>query len=840
MTDRLYIEEKLMDMLPSERPSFTFQANDFFDISTREASKSNKFRLPKTRGNIENLEMSESVNSATTKPYRKLKCTYIKNGIEIVPEGYAIIEQSDDYYNVTIYSGNINFFSAIEGKYLNDLPLSTWNHLWDLTSIAGFKAATSGLVYPIVAYTDDPAYIGSATNDVDVRRLLPMFFCHTLLRLIVSEAGFTLPSGSFFDTNPFFQKLLLQVGNEKWNTSGMILRAQNTIYQSFTTTGDYLRFDDDSSGSASDFTGNFDIGNTWDNFFGTYKTHFEVQANPFTEGGFDLRLVNVRLTMSTGGSANGCKWILYARVVDAGNNLLRTIRLKEFHVTTPNTSIHEIINVSVPSSQISAGEYVNFAITMHDYTPNADDPRWSFQPGGFVEAEYLSEAPISFGGAVDVALNMPHMTQKDFIKGLVQLMGISFSPDQDGVNLGHKTLVQMALDTAIAPDITEYIDAEDLKNAPVSYRLGKYGQKNWMKYKEDDGNLPGYGDYYFIVFDQTLDKEVTLFTLPFGATMGLTFNTNINIPFIKRWDDDGKLKIKTTPRILLYDDRDIYTDDVNLTDGTSSVLLTSANPIPYAHFIDEAATVNLGFHNSLIKDWYQPLVVMLENAKKITVKGMLPGTFIENMDQLVPVYVKPLHEFFYMNKIVNWDEVGKHGIELIRITGVNGYASVVPRPELIVENEFNSATPWTLVDNTSSGAMAMTGGHIVVTMPAYAPSTAFAIDEWFEQDISGLVPGYSYKLQLMTGNIDPYFNQLRVGPGTPHVELNIGFETPIEFTMPAPLQSNYLYEFIIVPTSASPPDSTLFIQVSVSHDPADAAFSGGEQLKLQWASLKKI
>lgn len=839
MTSRLYINEKLMDMLPSERPSWTFQVNDLHDISTREASKSNKFRLPKTRTNIENLEMSESVNSTSRIPYQKSPCKYVSEGIERI--GYAIIEQSDDYFNVTIYSGNYNFFNAIEGKKLRDLPLSTWNHLWDLTTIASYKSATSGVVYPIVAYTEDTAYINSSSNDVDVRRLLPMFFVHTLIRLIIQEAGFTLPSGSFFDTNPFVQKLLLSVGCDRWDMAGLILRAENTITQSNTTTGDIIRFDDDSSGSASAFTGNFDIGNNWDNFFGTYKTAFFVPANPYNTGGFQLRYKNVRFTLNTGASATGCIWSVRCLVVDASNNPIRTIQLKDYRITTPYTSINVVDDFIVPSDKISAGEYVKLFVLQHDYTPSTPDPSWFLASGTLIEAEYLSDAPISFGGPVDVATNMPDMTQKDFMKGIAQLMGICLSPDSEGVEFGHKPLLQVALDTAIAKDITEYIDAEDLKNAPVNYRFGKYGQKNWMKYKEDDGVIKGFGDYYFSVFDEVLEKEVTLFTLPFGATQSMTFNTSLDIPKIKRWDDDGNLKINTTPRILFYDDRDIYTDSVNLTDGTSSVLLTNSNPIPYAHFINANAAVNLAFHNSIIKDWYQPLVVMLENAKKITVRSMLPATFIENMDQLVPVYVKPLHEFFYMNKISGWDGTAKETLELIRITGVNGYADVVSRPELILENEFNGTSPWTLVDNSGSGALGITGGEMVLTMPAY-PGAGFGltIDEWYEQDISGLVPGDPYKLRIMTGNIDPYFNTLRVGPGTPHITIEIGFETPTTFVLPSPLQSNYLYEFIINPTSSSPPDSTVYFELKVTHDAADPAFSGGEKLHIQWVSLMKI
>ena len=93
--------------------TYTLQVNDIGDVATRQASYISGIKLPKTPNNTQILQGLGLVGDTSRLPYQKPTCQVIDDGFALIPNGWAVIKNTNDYYNLSIYNGIINFFKAI-------------------------------------------------------------------------------------------------------------------------------------------------------------------------------------------------------------------------------------------------------------------------------------------------------------------------------------------------------------------------------------------------------------------------------------------------------------------------------------------------------------------------------------------------------------------------------------------------------------------------------------------------------------------------------------------------------------------------------------------------------
>jgi hypothetical protein len=134
-------------------------------------------------------------------PYQKPICQVVDDGFALVPNGWAVIKNTDaDYYNIAIYNGIFNFFKAIENKTLGlDLDLSEINHQKTVQNVL------SSFTNPNYRYLIGD-YNGKTHYDVDNKILIdylpPSANGKYLWNKIFSTFGFTY-SGSIFNLPEF-------------------------------------------------------------------------------------------------------------------------------------------------------------------------------------------------------------------------------------------------------------------------------------------------------------------------------------------------------------------------------------------------------------------------------------------------------------------------------------------------------------------------------------------------------------------------------------------------------------------------------------------------------------
>jgi len=123
---QLYINDQLVDLNDDSPVALTFQINNLAEVQNQQGNTSNQFKLPLTQRNRQVLGFPDDIAFTTNAPYQQYQAKLIQDGLEIIPYGIAelnSIEQNNA--NITVLSGNVDFFDAIDGK-LYDMGDSTW------------------------------------------------------------------------------------------------------------------------------------------------------------------------------------------------------------------------------------------------------------------------------------------------------------------------------------------------------------------------------------------------------------------------------------------------------------------------------------------------------------------------------------------------------------------------------------------------------------------------------------------------------------------------------------------------------------------------------------------
>src|SRR5476651_1090256 len=153
---QLYINDQLTDLSDDNPIALTFQINNLADVKNQQGNTSNQFKLPLTQRNRQLLGFPDDLAFTTILPYRKYQAKIIQDGLEIIPYGIAELNNIEqDMANITILSGNVDFFDAIDGNIYDmgdsasqwsDYGLSMvwkpYDHVWNIDNVANSQTKT--------------------------------------------------------------------------------------------------------------------------------------------------------------------------------------------------------------------------------------------------------------------------------------------------------------------------------------------------------------------------------------------------------------------------------------------------------------------------------------------------------------------------------------------------------------------------------------------------------------------------------------------------------------------------------------------------------------------------
>jgi hypothetical protein len=697
---QLYINDQLVDLNDDSPIALTFQINNLAEVQNQQGNTSNQFKLPLTQRNRQVLGFPDDIAFTTNAPYQQYQAKLVQDGLEIIPYGIAelnSIEQNNA--NITVLSGNVDFFDAIDGKlydmgdstsqwsnYGQNLVWEPYDHTWNLDNAATSQTKTDGWIYPVIDY----GFIAGQdfTPPIDVHNLRPGFFIKTAIDLLLKSAGYK-GKGSLL-ADPLYPLLIAQFSNGTWDHGA-----------------DYQNQPDKRGMSAANLTGeqlnhpnalNPDGVLTWDSINSDPEGQFS--GTVFTSK--NINAIKITVTFP--------HVYLYGRITtDDPSKLAAIIYYRDpGYPSTPDTplaqteftfdGVGENINGNNPKGWTrdsgTSGSGIKGFINITATTLSCDTTlpenggiyigyAWEGLSGSnahiYPGATLLIESQntnVEFGQTVQCERIFPDISQKDLLKDTLQRFGIICQTDNASKTISFNSLKDIINNIPLAKDWSSKCLNQGKQ---VNYQLGNYAQVNYMKYKEDDNVLPlDFANAQINVNDTTLTATADLFQSQFAPTLNRPYITGTiaQIRMIDNTSDSTDFTIGVSPRILIDQKTRLPSGKpVTFTDGTKSTVINDIISTPY--FYKPDGDYNLCFCNmpgttstplpGLKTKYYPELQKVLTQTKKVIRYLLLTPLDILELDLLIPVYLQQDGTYYYINKIDSWRKGQPCKVELVKL-----------------------------------------------------------------------------------------------------------------------------------------------------------------------------
>ena len=450
------------------------QVNDIAEIKDRNADYSNNVKIPKSPTNVLTFEMLGITGTLTRLPYTKVDVKYVVDGIELISDGKGIIKNTNKYYNLIIYDGNISMFELIGDARMNELDFSSYNHTLTQTIFTDSFTNTDGYIYALAEFFLDSTFF----SVIDIDLTSPSLFMHTLFSNIFTEKGYTISGAILTDTD--FKSRLISMNNG---------------YDRFTTENKTFK--------------QVLISNQFESeSYGTTPTNATFLIDTYTA------VTTVTHTINVNGKIN----------VQAGSDyeivfFVNNVRKDAVDVPVLNTAFQLDHNIQLSIGdvlEIHVGANSTIVVTTEKIQFDTD---WT-------HTIYENNLSIT----IDFALLMGEMKQIDFVKDVMQRFGMMFKKTKNDLNFEFTTMKTVLTDKAGSENWTD-------KNPRFINERYKpsYAQVNFLKYKYNDDSDANtelvYADGEIVIPNVNLDFSKTLFTSVFKAS---TF-TNSGFWTLSHW-----------------------------------------------------------------------------------------------------------------------------------------------------------------------------------------------------------------------------------------------------------------------------------------------------------------
>jgi len=624
---RLYIGDTLCDMDDSEIVPINKQVNDIAQMQDRNSDFTAQFKIRKTRAMRALFELSGEVGAAPDFPYQRQECRLVQDNIEIITGGLLVLDRvTDQYYNVSIVSGNINFFNLIAARKLSDLTLASMAHTWDVTTMVGTHSVTSpdqDIVYPLCEPSDDGSMcpIHDTGDSVQLKADWIWCFCKvkTIWEEIFAASGFTVTGGEVL-TAEIFERLFMPISSLKVTNTDKYLYS---VWWSGThpmTVNEVLAFPGAVliKGDAAFIAGYYTCPYT-----ATYTFTVSVIAGAPT------------LYLTEG----------------ALHTLVATFE----NITTG----FYVVQTYTVEYAATAGEVLSVVTTpvyYYYYT---------------VAVTKIASAKLAYGSAVNPVDHLPNMTQIDFVKMVCNLFGLvpEVTPRDHTVRFWN--YAELYANVPLARDWSPYLSERDDE---TEFKFGDYAQSNYLKYKQSEdvildnglGNLP--------IDDETLPEEKDIVQLGVSTTdevrvMLTNFPVDISRIAFNKWNDtDADYDARDT-----IDARIVYIDRVRAVASPpyeKTLVLEYLDPIFGWQTVDIDSPLkasSLAISYSQLITYYAHVSRLLTKTTLRRAKFNLPVYEVAGLRHNVPVYLSQYKAYFYVNKINNYVAGRLCTVELIRL-----------------------------------------------------------------------------------------------------------------------------------------------------------------------------
>lgn len=651
--EELIINGLRVDMSPDTRIVLNFKSNLLGDVSKITSSNSQTIQLPKTIRNRMIFDHATTPARNSSFPYQRHPAEYIRNGVKIISDAYAVMLSASENYEIALYWGEMTRFQQwIEsGAKLNDLSFDDLIQIWSTSGNRTYCVdADEG--DPDV-YIDDSYFInadydcGLGSMDTLPSNVRNQIWLHKfvsvrmILAKIQSDSGITFEFPSGYMSRP---------GS---NNRGLF----RSVAVALTTRKQLLS----SAKNASGIEGHISqgwcyylMGVTFTMPASTYYTteNKGVKMNIWGEQALATCIkstktgrvkISIILLLQTSCSHSGYTPDpeMIFRKVGSSMNIIFTPQ--------PTTTKHGKSGGRYRFTQtfsctkefdIAEGEEIFIGFYMHD----------GYRFDGLSSAGSISftppavESEISLGEYFRAKGNFPDITQLDFVKAICGLYGLYVVPSGVANKIKFATLDSVIGNKANAVDwSSKLIRTADGETDPneIKYTFGDYARRNHFKYKEDKTvQTTGNGD--LVIDNEALALEKDIITIPFSpsdeeqtthTSSGTSTPVDATLAVIPHYEmeNDEIRDVTVTPRLVC------------MRSGGSTGNEAIARFLP------------ISFEN-MIALYYNQLNALLNTAVVLKERIRLTEFDLLNLDYTKPVFLKQYGRFYAIISVQTAEE----------------------------------------------------------------------------------------------------------------------------------------------------------------------------------------
>ena len=225
MKDEVWINGERADVSDGTLIAITKQIDDIMKPGSFQSHYTNKFIIPATPHNNRLLGYSALFNNDGVMAYSNIDFVIKKDGIELIRNGKALIDEAGENYKISVVSGNADFFEDIKDLKLGDLDLSDYDHDWTRANIVASVGNdyTDGYIWPVIDWIHTRIWGstlygfkwdgGVASWVINCKTMFPAMFVRTLISEIATQAGWNLTLASVMEAD-FFSKTMIPFCNK--------------------------------------------------------------------------------------------------------------------------------------------------------------------------------------------------------------------------------------------------------------------------------------------------------------------------------------------------------------------------------------------------------------------------------------------------------------------------------------------------------------------------------------------------------------------------------------------------------------------------------------------------
>lgn len=633
-TYELYINDTLCDLNTDEAITLLYQSPIFSDLDSIQSNRSYNISLPLSPTNIRAVEQSQRTDVNSEAPYVKLPARLYQNGVPLFTKGFAVVTDISDAINVTLTWGNVDNFQPLFDNNLQDLGPQLedlgaghidWNE--DSTILDG----NTQNEYPGVAYWG----VNFGMGLKDPKYIHPSVQAMTILEAIEKQHGITIDGKERLAYSPNLGPIVPLLGKNGDEISGKVEAA--THQTRISLDGNHVLL----ASNSSNIEGLTSEGGVLFDIKGAKHVIISIRANFET----------------VYGSPEFAFQPVFKICADDSDHPISDISGVTYSFEQI-TRLKMSISFDVNLSSISEGGTIpdgTSNLLFFLYTGDRSDTQYTGD--NYIKLTAYPREDLHFPSKFPAGVNLPDMSQGDFVMGLMSMNGLFAYPDAKFPDTIRFISIDDIADKAKNYEVVDWsrkVVLNDMNRVDMpdtsEFTIGELAQRNTLDYENDD-DVTSDTSGVIEIRNANIDKETELVTLPFSAS--------------ENESTDGV----TCAMVPIYEKQE--NGDVDYSECSARIL--SGRGAVIDGFVKCIGSfdpwMKFGGDQGIVAKRYASYKDIVDRVRVISVRAKLSPLDLYNLDYAKPVFIDQFGALFAIYSV----ETGEDGIcdcQLIKINVV--------------------------------------------------------------------------------------------------------------------------------------------------------------------------